>query len=461
MLPITICDLMASNAQKKETKVCGWIRHRRIGKNVGFLNISDGSTHSLLQVVFSPDDFGESIKKKMQVGASIEVFGDLIPSKGGKQGIELQAKRINILGESTPDYPLQAKKHGLAFLRTIQHFRSRSNTFGAIFRLRHLASYAIHDFFHRRQFLWVHTPIVTNIDTEGAGEIFSVSSQKGVRGSEHFFGSPAHLTVSGQLALEPMALSMGRVYTFGPTFRAENSNTLRHLSEFWMVEPEVAFASLADVVALAEDLIKHVIDFVAKKAPLEIDFLSKRALQEDPERLPLLEDFKSLTSTPFQQITYSRAIELLINESKAGKASFDFPIERWGDELKTEHERYLTAYFKGVVVVTDYPQKIKPFYMRQNEDGKTVAAMDILFPKIGEMVGGSAREERFDRLQGAMKVHGLDEEIMEWYLDTRRFGSVKHGGFGIGFERLMLYLTGMTNIRDVIPYPRTPGHIAY
>ncbi|MGI2257672.1 asparagine--tRNA ligase [Candidatus Cardinium hertigii] len=452
-----------------ETK--GWIRTKRINKKVIFLTINDGSCQQNLQVVMAPSALPKALLNQLITGASIAVSGNLVASKGSNQLVELHGCQLTLLGNA-PGYPLQPKAHSLEFLRTWPHLRFRTNTFGAVFRIRHAVSYAIHHFFHDRGFFYLHTPIITAADAEGAGELFRVTSlniahlPKNLDGSidfrEDFFNHPTNLTVSGQLAAEAAAMGLGAVYTFGPTFRAENSNTTRHLAEFWMVEPEVAFNNLEDTIALAEALLKFVLDYVLKQCPTELDFLNQRSLscrsEQDRAGVSLLERLRFVLAEPFACITYTEAIALL-KESESNKhGKFVYPVTDWGMDLQSEHERYLVEhFFKRPVVVTDYPKDIKPFYMRQNDDGKTVAAMDLLFPGIGEIIGGGQREERIDYLEKSMQCISIQD--LNWYLDTRRFGTIPHSGFGLGLDRLILFITGMENIRDVIPFPRTPGHV--
>ncbi|MGI2262267.1 asparagine--tRNA ligase [Candidatus Cardinium hertigii] len=449
----------------------GWIRTKRINKQVIFLTINDGSCQQNLQVVMAPSALPKTLLNQLITGASIVVSGNLVASKGSNQLVELHGSQLTLLGNA-PDYPLQPKAHSLEFLRTWPHLRFRTNTFSAVFRIRHAVSYAIHHFFHERGFFYLHTPIITAADAEGAGELFRVTSlniahlPKNLDGSidfrEDFFNQATNLTVSGQLAAEAAAMGLGAVYTFGPTFRAENSNTTRHLAEFWMVEPEVAFDNLEDTIALAEALLKCLLDYVLKQCPTELDFLNQRLLnyskEQDRAELPLLERLRFVLAEPFARITYTEAIALLKEAESNKQGKFVYPVTDWGMDLQSEHERYLVEHhFKRPVVITDYPKDIKAFYMRQNDDGKTVAAMDVLFPGIGEIIGGSQREERIDYLEKAMQRTSIQD--LNWYLDTRRFGTVSHSGFGLGLDRLILFITGMENIRDVIPFPRTPGHV--
>jgi asparaginyl-tRNA synthetase len=444
---------------KVQVTVGGWIRTMRAQKTFGFIELNDGSYFKSLQVVFE-DGIVENYKDiaKQNVGAALIVSGTLVYTPEAKQPIELKAAVISVEGASTPDYPLQKKRHTMEYLRTIAHLRPRTNTFSAVFRVRSVAAYAIHQFFQDRGFVYVHTPLITASDCEGAGEMFNVTTldmanppktEDGeVDWSQDFFGKHASLTVSGQLNAESFAQAFGNVYTFGPTFRAENSNTQRHAAEFWMIEPEMAFADLNDYMDTAEAMIKFVISEVMKKCPQEMEFFGKFI---DKELLPRLQH---VMDSEFVRVSYTEAVELL---EKSG-AKFDYPVS-WGCDLQTEHERYLTEQlFKKPVFVTDYPKEIKAFYMRLNDDGKTVAAADCLVPGIGEIIGGSQREERLDVLEDRMQELGLSPEDYWWYLDLRRYGSTHHAGFGLGFERLIMYLTGISNIRDVLPHPRTVGN---
>ncbi|KDR94215.1 asparaginyl-tRNA synthetase [Peptoclostridium litorale DSM 5388] len=441
----------------KEVTISGWVRTIRSSKNVGFIEINDGSFFKNIQVVFdsSLENFAEI--GKLAISSSIKVEGLLVETPNSKQPFEIQAKAVTIEGMSNSDYPLQKKRHTLEYLRTIAHLRPRSNTFSAVFRVRSVAAHAIHKFFQDRGFVYVHTPIITSSDCEGAGEMFRVTTldmknppvtEEGkIDYSNDFFGKEASLTVSGQLEGEIFALAFRNIYTFGPTFRAENSNTARHASEFWMIEPEIAFAELVDNMDLAEDMIKYVINDVLENAPEEIAFFNSFIDKG------LLDRLNNIVNSDFERVTYTKAIEIL--QSSGHK--FDYPVE-WGMDLQTEHERYITEkVFNKPVFVTDYPAEIKAFYMRLNEDGKTVAAMDLLVPGVGEIIGGSQREERHDVLVEKIENMGLSKEDYWWYLELRKYGETKHSGFGLGFERLIMYLTGMANIRDVLPFPRTPG----
>ena len=443
------------NLIDQEVSLNGWIRKSRESKNIGFLEINDGSFFEPVQIVV--ENSLENFKEVFQLGlsASIQVIGKLVQAQGGKQKFEIQAKEIKVLHDSDKDYPLQNKRHSLEYLRTLPSLRARTNTYNAVFRVRSEIAFAIHSFFNQRGFTYVHTPIITASDAEGAGEMFQVTTmdlnnpekddQGKVDYSKDFFGSLANLTVSGQLEVEGYAMAFGKVYTFGPTFRAENSNTPRHAAEFWMVEPEIAFAELPDVMDLAEDMVKHIIKHVREKLPEEMNFFYNFIDKELKARLD------NVLESDFARVTYTEAIEIL---EKSGK-DFKYPIS-WGADLQTEHERYLSEeVYKGPVFVTDYPKEIKSFYMRLNDDNKTVAATDLLVPGVGELIGGSQREERKDVLLDLMTSKGIKHEDYQWYTDLRRFGGNKHGGFGLGFERMVMYLTGMKNIRDVIPYPRT------
>ena len=445
----------------KEITVSGWIRTLRDSKTFGFIELNDGSFFKNLQIVFNDtlDNFKEV--SKLTISSSIIVTGKLIITENAKQPFEVQANKIEIFNVSDQDYPLQKKRHSVEYLRTVAHLRPRTNTFNAVFRVRSLLSYAIHKFFQERNFVYVHSPILTSSDAEGAGEMFRVTTLDlenvpktdagEVDNSKDFFGRPAHLTVSGQLDVETYAFAFRNVYTFGPTFRAENSNTVKHASEFWMIEPEICFADLKDDMNLAEDMVKYIISYVLENAPEEMEFFDKFISNG------LLERLNHVVNSDFGRITYTDAIK----ELEKVNDKFEFPVE-WGSDIQTEHERYLSeVVFGKPVFVTDYPKEIKAFYMKQNDDGKTVAATDLLVPGIGELIGGSQREDDIEKLKTRMKDLGLPEEEYWWYLDLRRFGSAPHAGFGLGFERMMMYLTGMANIRDVIPFPRTPKNCEF
>ena len=473
MQRLKIGEILKSEAQNQSIMVFGWVRTFRSNR---FIAVNDGSCLANLQAVVDFEKFDEAILKRITVGAAIQLEGNLTPSLGSGQNVELTVTKINILGDSDPSiYPLQPKKHSLEFLRQIAHLRFRTNTFSAIFRIRHHVAFAIHHFFHQRGFYYLHAPIITGSDAEGAGEMFRVTTldlnklprtdNNEIDFKEDFFGKSTNLTVSGQLEGELAAMALGQVYTFGPTFRAENSNTPRHLAEFWMIEPEVAFFDLNDNMDLAEDLLISVIKSVMVSCAEDLKFLNEREIEEDKQKpqlerneMPLLERLQFCLDNKFERISYTEAIEILKNSTPNKKGKFQFPIKEWGADLQSEHERYLVEkHFKKPVILTNYPKEIKAFYMRQNEDEKTVAAMDILFPGIGEIIGGSQREERLDRLEKRMNEMHIPTEEMSWYLDTRRFGTCPHAGFGLGFERLILFITGMSNIRDVIPFPRFPG----
>lgn len=473
---VKIKNVLASGETGREVTVMGWVRTFR---NNQFIAFNDGSTNNNLQVVAPLGLLDENTLKRITTGASLKVRGRIVASPGKGQKVELRAESVEILGDSDSDqYPLQPKKHSLEFLREIAHLRFRTNTFGAVFRVRHSLAFAIHKFFNDRGFIYLHTPIISSSDAEGAGEIFRVTTlpldalPKNNDGSinyeEDFFGKSTNLTVSGQLEGELGAMAFSDIYTFGPTFRAENSNTTRHLAEFWMVEPEMAFYDIEDNMNLAEEFIKYLIQYVLDNNQDDIEFLNQRLLEEEKqkpqnERSPygLKEKLEFVINNSFERITYTEAIQLLIESPAYKKKKFKYEVQ-WGIDLQSEHERYLVeSHFKKPVIVTGYPKEIKAFYMRQNDDGKTVAAMDILAPGIGEIVGGSQREERLDKLEQRMKEMNLPIQEMSWYLDTRRFGSVPHAGFGLGFERMVLFVTGMTNIRDVIAFARTPKNCEF
>jgi asparaginyl-tRNA synthetase len=442
----------------KAVKICGWIRSVRASKTFGFLSVNDGSCFRGVQVVFENGKVADYKDiAKLNVGTAVSVKGTVLVTPQAKQPFEIHATEVHSEGDSTPDYPLQKKHHTPEYLRTVAHLRARTNLFGAAFRIRSAAAYAIHKFFQERSFVYVHTPLITGSDCEGAGEMFTVTSfdldslPKTSDGktdfSKDFFGRHTSLTVSGQLEAECLAMAFGRVYTFGPTFRAEKSNTQRHAAEFWMIEPEIAFADLQDDMSLAEDMMKYVIREVMKRCPDDLNFCNQFVDRG------LLERLNHVVESDFARVTYSKAVQILEKNNK----NFDYPVS-WGTDLQTEHERYLTEKIFGCpVFVTDYPKEIKAFYMRQNDDGKTVAAVDCLVPGIGEIIGGSQREERLDVLRNRIHELGMNEENYRWYLDLRRYGGPKHAGFGLGFERLIMYLTGIPNIRDVIPFPRTTG----
>ena len=439
---------------EKSVTIGGWVRSIRNSKTFGFIVVNDGTFFEPLQVVFGDKLENFTEVSKLNVGSAIIVTGTLVPTPQAKQPFEIQAEEVVIEGASTPDYPLQKKRHTFEYLRKISHLRPRTNTFEAVFRVRSLIAYAIHKFFQERDFVYVHTPLITGSDCEGAGEMFQVTTLDlknvpkcgdSVDFTQDFFGKPTNLTVSGQLNGETYAMAFKNIYTFGPTFRAENSNTTRHAAEFWMIEPEIAFADLQDDMILAENMLKYVIRYVLEHAPEEMNFFNRFVDKG------LLERLNHVVHSDFARVTYTEAIELL----EKNNDKFDYKVS-WGADLQTEHERYLTEeIFKRPVFVTDYPKEIKAFYMKLNEDGKTVAAMDCLVPGIGEIIGGSQREDDYDKLLGRMRELGLNEEDYGFYLDLRKYGSARHAGFGLGFERCVMYLTGMGNIRDVVPFPRT------
>lgn len=470
-------DLLCCTKVMQNVTAKGWVRTFR---NNQFIALNDGSTINNIQCVVDFENTPEETLKRITTGAAISVFGDLVESQGAGQKFEIQVKKLEILGDSDAEkFPMQPKKHSLEFLRENAHLRVRTNAFGAIMRVRSVLAFAVHQYFQEKGFVYVNTPVITGADAEGAGEMFQVTSlpldklPKNDDGSinykEDFFGKHTNLTVSGQLEGEAFAMALGQIYTFGPTFRAENSNTSRHLAEFWMIEPEVAFNDLHDNMDLAEDFIQYIIKYAVDKCGDDLKFLEGRLLDEEKSKpqaerseMALLEKLNFVLGNNFKRVSYTEAIDILKDSTPNKKKKFQYPIEAWGADLQSEHERFLVEkHFKSPVIVYDYPANIKSFYMRLNEDGKTVAAMDILFPGIGEIVGGSQREERYDVLIEKMKTIGIDEEELWWYLDTRRFGSAVHSGFGLGFERLVLFVTGMTNIRDVIPFPRTPGNAEF
>ncbi|KAA9041973.1 asparagine--tRNA ligase [Ginsengibacter hankyongi] len=469
---IRIKEVLGSDMVNHNITIMGWVRTFR---NNQFIALNDGSTNNNLQVVAELGHYNEELLKRITTGAALKVKGTIIPSLGKGQKFELKAEIIEVIGDSDAEkFPLQPKKHSLEFLREIAHLRFRTNTFGSVFRIRHSLAYAIHKFFNDKGFIYLHTPIITASDAEGAGETFHVTNfdlenpSKNEDGTinykEDFFGRPTNLTVSGQLEAELGALALSDVYTFGPTFRAENSNTARHLAEFWMIEPEMAFSDLEDDMNLAEEFIKYIIKYALDNNREDLDFLASRLLDEEKQKpqnerneMGLIEKLEFVINNNFERITYTEAIEILKESNHNKKKKFQFLIDKWGVDLQSEHERYLVEkHFKKPVILTNYPKEIKAFYMRQNDDGKTVAAMDILAPGIGEIVGGSQREERLEKLEERMKEMNIPVKELSWYLDTRKFGTCPHAGFGLGFERLVQFVTGMTNIRDVIPFPRFP-----
>lgn len=477
MKRVKIKDVLKTTPAQQEIVVKGWVKTFR---NNQFIALNDGSCNANLQVVVDFTNTPEDILKRITTGACLSITGTLVASQGKGQTVELVCKSLEILGDSDAEkFPLQPKKHSLEFLREIAHLRFRTNTFGSVFRVRNALAFAIHKFFQERDFVYVHTPIITSSDAEGAGEMFHITNfdianpprtENGeIDYKQDFFGKPANLTVSGQLEGELAAMAFSDIYTFGPTFRAENSNTTRHLAEFWMIEPEMAFYDLNDNMDLAEALLKYVIAYAMEKCGDDIEFLSQRLAEEEKQKpqnerseMTLVEKLKFCLENNFERITYTEAIEILKESNHNKKKKFQYLVNEWGVDLQSEHERYLVEkHFKKPVILTDYPKNIKAFYMRQNDDGKTVRAMDILFPGIGEIVGGSQREERLEKLETRMKEMGIPAEELWWYLDTRRFGACPHAGFGLGFERLVLFVTGMTNIRDVIPFPRTPKNCEF
>jgi asparaginyl-tRNA synthetase len=472
-----IKDLLETTVFNKEVTVMGWVRTFR---NNQFIALNDGSCMGNIQVVVDFANTSEDLLKRITTGAALAVKGIIVESLGKGQKVDIKASSIEVLGDSNPEvYPIQPKKHSLEFLRENAHLRFRTNTFNAIFKVRHALAFAIHKFYNDRGFVCMHTPIITASDAEGAGEMFKVTTldfdntprtdEGKIDFSEDFFGRATNLTVSGQLEGELAATAFGQIYTFGPTFRAENSNTTRHLAEFWMIEPEVAFADIEDNMQLAEDMMKYIISYAIDNCKDELAFLNDRLLEEEKQKpqqerseLSLIEKLNFCLANDFERLTYTEAIQILKHSKPNQKKQFKYLIDEWGADLQSEHERYLVEkHFKKPVILTDYPKDIKSFYMRMNEDGKTVAAMDVLFPGIGEMIGGSQREERLDKLTKRMEEMNIPQEELWWYLDTRRFGSVPHAGFGLGFERLVLFVTGMTNIRDVIAFPRFPKNAEF
>lgn len=478
MKRVKIKDILQNGETEKTVVAKGWVRTKRGSKNVNFIALNDGSTINNLQVVADVSNFDEAVLREINTGAALAVTGKLTESAGSGQNVELLAEKIELLGAADPDkYPIQPKKHSLEFLRENAHLRFRTSTFSAVFRIRHAMAFAIHNYFNKNGFTYLHTPIITASDAEGAGQMFRVSTLDAknppltedgkVNYEEDFFGRPTNLTVSGQLEGELGALALGEIYTFGPTFRAENSNTTRHLAEFWMIEPEMAFYDLTDNMDLAEDFLKSLIRYALDNCMDDLQFLANRLKQEeknkpqDQRSMDLIEKLQFVLNNDFIRITYTEAIDILKNSKPYKKKKFQFPVD-WGVDLQSEHERYLVEkHFKCPVILTDYPKDIKAFYMKQNNDGKTVGAMDVLFPQIGEIIGGSQREESLEKLEARMKEMNIPVEEMWWYLDTRRFGSVVHSGFGLGFERFILFVTGMGNIRDVIPFARTPKNAEF
>jgi asparaginyl-tRNA synthetase len=472
-----IKELLKTSPEGQQVTVKGWVRTFR---NNQFIAINDGSTIQNIQAVVNFSQTNEVLLKRITTGACISVSGELIASPAKGQTVELKVKDLEILGDCDAEkYPLQPKKHSLEFLREIAHLRSRTNTFGAVMRVRHAMAFAVHKFFNDRGFSYIHTPVITGSDAEGAGAMFKVTTldleklpqtdDGRIDFREDFFGKETNLTVSGQLEGETYALALGEIYTFGPTFRAENSNTTRHLAEFWMIEPEMAFYDLKDNMQLAQEFLHYLVRYALENCAEDLDFLNKRAQEEEQSKpqdqrseLGLLDRLKFVSENDFQRLSYTEAIDILKNSNPNKKKKFQYLIEAWGVDLQSEHERFLVEkHFKKPVILYDYPADIKAFYMRQNEDGKTVSAMDVLFPGIGEIIGGSQREERYDRIVKRIQELGLPEKELWWYLELRKFGSAPHSGFGLGFERLILFVTGMTNIRDVIPYPRFPKNAEF
>ncbi len=470
-----ISEVLNSTEFGKETTVMGWVRTKRVSKNVCFIALNDGSTINNLQVVLDVNPELEQKLAGVHTGAALSIDGKTVESMGSGQKVELQAKDITVFGDANPDeYPLQPKRHSLEFLREIAHLRFRTNTFGAIFRIRHAMTFAIHNFFNSKGFYNVHTPLITGSDCEGAGEMFQVTTmdlnnlprtEEGkIDYSQDFFGKSTNLTVSGQLEGELAATALSQIYTFGPTFRAENSNTPRHLAEFWMIEPEVAFFDLEDNMNLAEEMLKYLVKYALDNCRDDIEFLCKRREEEQKQKpanerdeMNLIERLEFVLHNDFARVTYTEAIDILMNSKPNKTGKFVYPVDKWGVDLQSEHERYLVEkHYKRPVILINYPKEIKAFYMKQNEDGKTVRAMDVLFPQIGEIIGGSQREESYEKLLATIEERNIPKKDMWWYLETRKFGTVPHSGFGLGFERLILFVTGMSNIRDVIPFPRTP-----
>ena len=475
-----IKEILSVRGVEQNINISGWVRTKRGSKNVSFIALNDGSTINNIQVVAEGSNFSEELLKQITTGSCISVRGNLVASKGVQQAAEVLANKIEILGFADSEkYPLQPKKHSLEFLREKAHLRFRTNTFSSVFRLRHTLTFAVHKFFNDKGFFNLHTPIITGADAEGAGEMFQVTNldlknlpktdDGKIDFSNDFFGRKTNLTVSGQLEAELGALALGRVYTFGPTFRAENSNTSRHLSEFWMIEPEVAFSNLEEIMDLAEEFLKYCIKYCIDNNADDLKFLDKRIADEESmlkkeerSEMGLLERLQFVLENNFVRLSYREAIDILKNSKPNKKKKFKYLIDGFGDDLQSEHERYLVEKkYKTPVIITDYPKNIKAFYMRMNEDNKTVRAMDVLFPTIGEIVGGSQREERLDKLEARMEEMDICKDELWWYLETRKFGTCKHAGFGLGLERLIMFVTGMKNIRDVIPFPRTPQNAEF
>ncbi|MEP3387610.1 MAG: asparagine--tRNA ligase [Reichenbachiella sp.] len=475
-----VLEVLKSAEVGSSLLVKGWVRTKRQNKNVAFIALNDGSTINNLQLVADPNEISEEVLKLVTTGACVAARGEIVASQGSGQSVEMHVKELEVLGGADPEkYPLQPKKHSLEFLREIAYLRPRTNTFGAVYRIRHAMIFAVHKFFNDKGFLNIHTPIITASDAEGAGETFRVTSldmdnlpkteDGAIDYKQDFFDKETNLTVSGQLEGELAAMALGQIYTFGPTFRAENSNTTRHLAEFWMIEPEMAFFDADDNADLAEEMLQYLVQYALDNCQDDLKFLHEREVEENKNKketerpeLYLMDRLKFVVDNKFERVTYTEAIDILRNSKPNKKKKFKYLIDAWGADLQSEHERYLVEkHFKKPVILSDYPKDIKAFYMRQNDDGKTVAAMDILFPGIGEIIGGSQREERLDKLEQRMDEMGVPKEELWWYLDTRKFGSAPHSGYGLGFERMILFVTGMTNIRDVIPFPRTPGNAEF
>ncbi len=475
-----IKDILSNSKVGEKVTAMGWVRTKRESKNVVFIALNDGSVLENLQAVGDTGKFDEALLRRINTGASLAITGELVESQGAGQAVELQADSIEVFGEANPEqYPLQPKRHSLEFLREIAHLRPRTNTFSAIMRVRHQLAFAVHQFFHEKGFVYINTPIITASDAEGAGETFKVTNfdldnipkdgDGHIDYAQDFFGKLTNLTVSGQLEGELGALALGEIYTFGPTFRAENSNTTRHLAEFWMIEPEMAFYDLTDNMDLAEEMLKYLIKSALDNCQSDLAFLDKRLAdeekvkpQQERSEMGLLERLQFILQNDFERVSYTDAIEILKRSKPNQKKKFKYLIEEWGADLQSEHERFLVEkHFKKPVILYNYPKDIKAFYMYQNEDDKTVAAMDILFPGIGEIIGGSQREDRLEKLTSRMEQMDIPTEEMWWYLDTRRFGSVPHSGYGLGFERMVQFVSGMGNIRDVIPFPRTPDNCEF
>ena len=478
MGPLQIKDILQTSPENQSITVKGWVRTKRESKNAIFIALNDGSTIHNIQAVAEPGQFSAELLSTVTTGSCLKITGQLVESQGSGQAVEVKIADILVYGTADPEsFPLQPKKHSLEFLREIAHLRPRTNTFSAILRIRHALAFAVHQYFNDGGFFYLHTPVITASDAEGAGEMFRVTTldlnklprteEGAINFKEDFFGREANLTVSGQLEGELGAMALSKIYTFGPTFRAENSNTTRHLAEFWMIEPEMAFFELEDNMNLAEDFVKKVITYALIHCKDDLNFLQNRLAEEDKNKpqnersIPLLEKLGFVVDNPFERLTYTEAIDILLKSKPHKEKKFQYPVG-WGIDLSSEHERYLVEkHFKKPVILTNYPKEIKSFYMKLDEDGKTVRAMDVLFPGIGEIIGGSQREEDYDKLLGRVKEVGIDPENLWWYLETRKFGTAPHSGFGLGFERLVLFVTGMTNIRDVIPFPRTPQNAEF